>query len=352
VVSEQGSKQEAYLGAYGIKSGDGGMNIRPGADTDATGIIALISACWAEYPGIVFDLDGEVPELRTLATHFANLGGTLWVAEAAGEIVATIAVVPTPPDGTWEIARMYTSQKARGTGLAQRLLNTAEAHARAHGAARLCLHSDSRFDRAHSFYEKSSYLRAGPVRVLHDKSNSLEFDFSKPVNGVVAMDAPAAASAERRLAEILLACVQYGASVSFMASLTLEEARDFWRTKAKEVATGTRILLAAYADGTLAGTVTLDCGMPPNQPHHAAVQKMLVHPQARRRGLARALMRAAEQAALTAGRTLLTLDTASAAAEALYRDLNYVCVGTIPRYALNPDASPCDTTLFYKHLPR
>jgi GNAT superfamily N-acetyltransferase len=324
--------------------------VRKSIDSDADGIIALISGCWAEYPGIVFDLDGEVPELRTLASHFASLGGTLWVAEDTEKIVGTIAVVPTTPDGSWEIARMYMTRTVRGTGLAQRLLDTAEAHARAHGATRLCLHSDTRFDRAHRFYEKSSYLRAGPVRVLHDLSNSLEFDFYKPVDGVMAMDAPAAASAERRLADILLACVQDGASVSFMASLTLDEARAFWRARAKDVALGARILLGAYANGVLAGTVTLDCGMPPNQPHHAAVQKMLVHPRARRRGLARALMRAAEQAALTAGRTLLTLDTASAAAEALYRDMSYVCVGTIPRYALNPDGSFCDTTLFYKRL--
>jgi ribosomal protein S18 acetylase RimI-like enzyme len=77
---------------------------------------------------------------------------------------------------------------------------------------------------------------------------------------------------------------------------------------------------------------------------------MLVHPDFRRRGLARALMRGAERAAKAAGRTLLTLDTASDAAEALYRSEDYVCVGVIPRYALNPDGSWCDTTVFFKHL--
>jgi GNAT superfamily N-acetyltransferase len=164
------------------------------------------------------------------------------------------------------------------------------------------------------------------------------------------MDAASAASAERRLAEVLLACVRDGASISFMASLTLAEARAFWRARAKEVAVGERILLGAYADAMLVGTVTVDCAMPPNQPHHAAVQKMLVHPDFRRRGLARALMRGAERAAKAAGRTLLTLDTASDAAEALYRSEDYVCVGVIPRYALNPDGSWCDTTVFFKHL--
>jgi GNAT superfamily N-acetyltransferase len=291
-----------------------------------------------------------VPELRALASHFAGLGGALWVAEADGAIVGMVGVAREPPEGKWEIGRMYVARSARGTGLAQTLLEMAEGYARTEGAASLSLHSDTRFDRAHRFYEKMSYLREGPVRVLHDKSNSLEFSYVKPVDGIVVMDAASAASAERRLAEILLACVRDGASISFMASLTLDEARAFWRAKAKEVAVGQRILLGAYADAELVGTVTVDCAMPPNQPHHAAVQKMLVHPGFRRRGLARLLMRGAEQAARAAGRTLLTLDTASEAAETLYRSEGYVCVGVIPRYALNPDGSWCDTTVFFKHL--
>jgi GNAT superfamily N-acetyltransferase len=92
--------------------------------------------------------------------------------------------------------------------------------------------------------------------------------------------------------------------------------------------------------------------MPPNQPHHGAVQKMLVHPDARRLGLARALLRRAEQEARALGRTLLTLDTASDAADRLYRSENWIEAGVIPRYALNPDGSFCDTTVFYKHLDR
>ena len=40
------------------------MRLRPGLDTEAAGFIALIAACWSQYPGIVFDVDGEMPELR------------------------------------------------------------------------------------------------------------------------------------------------------------------------------------------------------------------------------------------------------------------------------------------------
>ena len=129
------------------------------------------------------DVDGEVPELRALASHFAAKGGALWAAEAdgtevGGAVVGMVAAVPEGARGEWHIERMYTQREARGRGLAQSLLDVAEGHARGHGATRLVLHSDTRFDRAHRFYEKHSYLRDGPIRVLNDLSNSIEFGLS------------------------------------------------------------------------------------------------------------------------------------------------------------------------------
>ena len=61
--------------------------LRAGRDSDAAGIIALIGACWAEYPGCVMDVDGEVPELRALATYYAKQDGALWICEADGALV-------------------------------------------------------------------------------------------------------------------------------------------------------------------------------------------------------------------------------------------------------------------------
>jgi ribosomal protein S18 acetylase RimI-like enzyme len=165
------------------------------------------------------------------------------------------------------------------------------------------------------------------------------------------LDAAAAAAAERQLAEILCACVDAGASVSYLPPLPLHVARALWRDTAAEVEAGARLLLGAWAAGELVGTATLDLATPPNQPHRAEVQKLLVHPRARRRGIARALMMRAEEAALSAGRTLLTLDTrAGDAAERLYRELGWTEAGRIPGYALNADRIPCDTILFWKHL--
>ncbi len=325
-----------------------GPVVRAGRDSDADGLIAVISACWGEYPSIKLDIDAEVPELRALASYYAGRGGASWAAEADGRIVGMIGTVPRP-DAAWEIVRLYMLPPYRGTDLAPRLLATAEAHAQAAGAARLVLWSDTRFDRAHRFYEKHSYVRHGPINVLHDLSNSLEFGYAKPVSGIEVLDTAAAASAERRLAEILRACVDAGASVSYLPPLDRDVACGFWRRMAADVAAGTRILLAAWDDAVLVGTVMLEFAASPNQPHRAEVQKLLVHPDVRRRGVARTLMARAEIEAARVGRTLLTLDTrAGDAAERLYRGMGWNEAGRIPGYALNADRTPCDTIFFWK----
>jgi GNAT superfamily N-acetyltransferase len=338
------------------------VRIRPGEDADAERLIGLIGACWAMYPGVRMDVDGEMPELRMLATYYARAGGALWVAEDGGAVTGMAATRPsgvvapviargeaTRQSAAWEICRVYVHPSQHGTGLAHGLLNTAEAHATESGAARLVLWSDTRFDRAHRFYEKRSYVRAGPIRVLHDISNSLEFAYGKPVNGIEMLDAAAAASAERRLSDILIACVAGGAGVSFMPPLAPETARAFWKRATTEVAAGGQLLLCGWVDGVLAGTVTLHVGTPPNQPHRAEVQKLLVHPDALRHGLARELMQRAELEAARAGRSLLTLDTrAGHAAEHLYRAMGWQEAGRIPGYALNADGTPGDTVFFWK----
>ncbi len=183
-----------------------GVTIRTGRDADAAGFIALIGACWAEYPSMVFDVERELPELHALASHFAAKDGALWAAEAGGELVGMIATYKLERD-TWEIARMYVAAPWRGGGLARRLLLQAEAHARSRGARRLTLWTDTRFDRAHRFYERHSYVRAGPLRILDDLSGSIEFVYAKPVAGIERLDAAAAASAERGLADLLRRCV-------------------------------------------------------------------------------------------------------------------------------------------------
>jgi GNAT superfamily N-acetyltransferase len=324
--------------------------IRPGLDTDAAGFIALIRACWSLYPGCVLDVDGEEPQLRALGSYYAGLGGAVWVAERGGFVAGMVATRPLG-DGAWEVCKVYASPEMHGGGLGHALLDTAEAHAIAAGASRLALWSDTRFDRAHRFYEKRSYVRSGPIRVLHDISNSLEFAYGKPVEGIDVLDAAAATAAIPRLSAILIACVAEGAGVSFLPPLAPETARKFWQGTVAKIAAGTHVLLASWSGGVLAGTVTLAMDMPQNQPHRAEVAKLLVDPTIRRKGTARALMMRLEQEAGRVGRPLLMLDTqAGGSAERLYRSMGWTELGVMPGHALHMDGTLGDTVFFWKRL--
>jgi GNAT superfamily N-acetyltransferase len=153
------------------------------------------------------------------------------------------------------------------------------------------------------------------------------------------------------LAELLIDCVDGGASVSFMQPLQRSKALDFWRRVGEGVASGERALLVAEdADGVV-GTVQLVLHQPENQPHRADLAKMLVHRRARRQGLGAALMRAAEDLGRECGKSLLVLDTVTGGdAERLYTRLGWQRCGVIPGYALLPRGGLCATTYFYRAL--
>ena len=155
------------------------------------------------------------------------------------------------------------------------------------------------------------------------------------------------------LADVLLDCVEGGASIGFMDSLSRARAVAFWEGVMASAERGERILLIAEdaATNSVVGTVQVVLTMPDNQPHRADVAKMQVHRHARRRGVGAALLRAAEAAALEAGKTLLVLDTVSGSdAERMYARLGWQRCGTIPRYALWPQGGYCSTTVFYRDL--
>lgn len=166
---------------------------------------------------------------------------------------------------------------------------------------------------------------------------------------------PASLDAElSMLAGILHDTVHAGASVGFILPFPLEAARAFWTdTVLPDAGRGARRVLVARAEQEIVGTVQLLLAMPPNQRHRAEVSKLLVHPNARRRGVARSLMIAVECAAGAEGRTLLTLDTRRGdAAEPLYLSMGYILAGVIPRYARGPDAPDLEgTSILYKELP-
>lgn len=154
-----------------------------------------------------------------------------------------------------------------------------------------------------------------------------------------------------RLAEILCECVRDGASVHFLGDITQEMAEDFWQKVLGKARTKAVSVLGAFDEGVLAGTVTLLLEMPPNQQHRADVSKLLVSPQHRRKGIARALMMELEKLAKHERRQLLVLDTGTGSgAESLYLGLDWIKVGEIPRYSLEISGELLAASYFYKEL--
>lgn len=154
-----------------------------------------------------------------------------------------------------------------------------------------------------------------------------------------------------QLADVLIDCVEGGASVSFMHPFTRERAWAFWQKVAQGVHAGERALLVAEDSVGIVGTVQLIFDLPENQPHRADLAKMLVHRRARRQGLGAALMRAAEQTARECGKSLLVLDAVTQGdAARLYERLGWVRVGDIPNFALYPQGGYCSTTYYYRDL--
>jgi len=153
------------------------------------------------------------------------------------------------------------------------------------------------------------------------------------------------------LADVLIDCVEGGASVSFMHPLSRERALEFWRRVARGVVAGERALVVAEDAHGVCGTVQLVFDLPENQPHRADLTKMLVHRRARRRGVGAALLRAAESIARECGRSLLVLDAVSGGDGArLYERHGWARVGEIPGYALLPRGGLIATTVYYRHL--
>lgn len=174
-----------------------------------------------------------------------------------------------------------------------------------------------------------------------------------PVSGLVikTLSAEAASGLLDPLADILIGCVEGGAGVGFVQPFSHDEAVRFWQSRLPGIERGERYLLLAMEAGKPAGTVMLELAPQDNGRHRAEVAKLLVHPDFRRRGIARKLLEALDQLALRLGRRLLVLDTVTGdTAEGLYPQCGYIRVGVIPDYARHPVEGYSATTVFYKQL--
>jgi acetyltransferase len=163
-----------------------------------------------------------------------------------------------------------------------------------------------------------------------------------------ALDADAARREQAPLIALLHNVVDDGGSVGFLPPLSMDDAREYWESVAVAVKGGGRLLWAAREDGAIVGTVQLDLERRANGSHRAELIKLMVHTRARRRGVGRALMRAAQDEARRRGRRTLVLDTRQGdPSEALYRSLGWTFAGAIPQYARSANGELHATALYY-----
>ncbi len=165
----------------GASGGDSGIVLRAARDADGPGVIAVVAAAYAEYPGCVLDVDAEEPELKAPASAYARRSGRFWVAADEARILGCVACLPAPEGGLepgLEIEKLYVASSARRTGLGTRLLDLVEAEAAARRAGYITLWTDTRFEAAHAFYQAHGFRQTG-LRERDDASQSVEYGFRK-----------------------------------------------------------------------------------------------------------------------------------------------------------------------------
>ncbi|KQX67835.1 GNAT family N-acetyltransferase [Streptomyces sp. Root1310] len=168
---------------------------------------------------------------------------------------------------------------------------------------------------------------------------------------VARLDASRLRARAAELADLLIDAVDDGASLGFLAPLDRGAAEDWWRDRAEGVAAGQLAVWAARDGDRVVGTVGLAFPGKPNSRHRAELVKLMVHRDARGKGLGRTLLTTAEESAVAAGVTLLHLDTETdSPAEHLYRTAGWTRAGVIPDYAASPAGILRPTTLYYKHV--
>ncbi len=161
----------------GASGGDSGIVLRAARDADGPGVIAVVAAAYAEYPGCVLDVEAETPELKAPASAYARRSGRFWVAAEEARILGCVACLPAPEHGL-EMEKLYVARAARRYGLGTRLLDLVEAEATARQAGYIMLWTDTRFEAAHAFYRAHGFCQTG-LRERDDASQSVEYGFRK-----------------------------------------------------------------------------------------------------------------------------------------------------------------------------
>ena len=171
-----------------------GLVLRYARDDDADAIIALVSKVWSEYPGKTLVAANDMPELLKPASAYARNGGRFWVVEANGEIIGTIALMPSAERGVVELQKLYVARGMRKNGLGTFLCQLVEREARERGAHAVELWSDIKLLDAHRRYEGLGYRRGDTLKTYDDTSATVRSYYRKELEPDQPMTLPGEAA--------------------------------------------------------------------------------------------------------------------------------------------------------------
>ncbi|KAI1121818.1 acyl-CoA N-acyltransferase [Nemania abortiva] len=147
-------------------------------------------------------------------------------------------------------------------------------------------------------------------------------------------------------------------SIGFIAPLPDDIAAKHWLDLQSSIA-GSRpentLLIATVGGDNVVATVVIARALKQTHAYKGEIRKLLVHPDFRRAGLARAMMKEAERFAIDElGLELLLLDTATGSpARLFYLKEGWTEWGICPDYAMDATGtSKHDCSFFFKRLSR
>ncbi len=144
--------------------------LRPWQPSDQHGVIDLINSVYEEY-GDRICLEQADSDLTNVSANYVALGGAFVVLADRHRIVGSHAVLPyAGRSGICTFRRLYLSPDLRGSGSGEWLMNWAVDWAIERGMNRVEFWSDTRFSRAHTFFERCGLQRDGKVRHMADGS--------------------------------------------------------------------------------------------------------------------------------------------------------------------------------------
>ena len=124
---------------------------------------------WLEYFFQVEEYDYEV--LSNSKKYIINKGGKIFFAESAGNIIGTVALMPTKNKLVFELTKMAVKPEYRNKGIGKKLLKKCINYYKSNNHSSIILYSNKKLNNAIHLYrnfgfkeikmeKKSPYLRA------------------------------------------------------------------------------------------------------------------------------------------------------------------------------------------------